>query len=370
MQSKKIITIALSALLVLGLAGVGIYGVTNQKGSVDPTASTSEAATTTEAPSVSAETTTQVSTTADPGVSTAILGKWTDSANMSGYCFYEDGTVEMTYVNLTIPVLNMPINGTSKGVYTVEGDKLTTKFSIYSATIENTYTVTVENNMLTLFNVSEGEKSTYSRPVEAESTTSAQTSTTALSEVDETEIVGSWISGDGTVSYSFSKDGTVSFTLDGDVFTGVYMAMGDEVTLQYTAGRRKVTEKYTYKISKNSLSLEDGKDTTILIRRGTQYVPSSESELLGKWRDGADMSGYEFMEGGVAKITYVNLTIPVINMPINGTFTGSYTVNGDKLTVSFTIYGNAITDNFTFSVKDNVLTLTDAEGSNATYFKK
>ncbi len=369
MQSKKIITIALSAILVLGLAGVGIYGVTNQNDTTDITASTADTVTTTEAPSVSAETTTQVSTTADPGVSTAILGKWTDSANMSGYHFYEDGTVEMTYVNLTVPVVNIPINGTSKGVYTIEGDKLTTKFSIYSATIENTYTVTVENNILTMFNVSEGEKSTYARPVDGETTTSAPASTTAQ-DIDETEIVGSWISGDGTVSYSFSKDGTVSFTLDGDVFTGVYMAIGDEVTIQYTAGRRKITEKYTYKISKNSLSLEDGKDTTILIRRGTQYVPSAESELLGKWRDGADMSGYEFLEGGVVKITYVNLTIPVINMPINGTFTGSYTVNGDKLTVSFSVYGNAITDNFTFSVKDNVLSLIDAEGSNATYFKK
>ncbi len=370
MQSKKIITIALSAILVLGLAGVGIYGVTNQNDTGDITTSTVDTVTTTEAPSVSAETTTQASTTADPGVSAAILGKWTDSANMSGYHFYEDGTVEMTYVNLTIPVINMPINGTSKGVYTIEGDKLTTKFSIYSATIENTYTVTVENNILTLFNVSEGEKSTYARPAVTESTTAAQSSTTASAEVDETEIVGSWISGDGTVSYSFSKDGTVSFTIDGDVFTGVYMVVGDEVTIQYTAGRRKVTEKYTYKISKNSLSLEDGKDTTILIRRGTQYVPSAESELLGIWRDGADMSGYEFLEGGVVKITYVNLTIPVINMPINGTFTGSYTVNGDKLTVSFSVYGNAITDNFTFSVKDNVLSLINAEGSNATYFKK
>ncbi len=369
MQIKKIIIIAVSAVLVLGLAGVGIYGVTNQNSTTEPTSATAEE-TTTQAPSVTAETTAQVSTTADPGVSVAILGKWTDSADMSGYCFYEDGTVEMTYVNLTIPVINMPINGTSKGVYTLVGDKLTTKFSIYSATIENTYTVTIENNTLTMFNASEGEKSVYQRPVESVSTTASQPATTAAPEVDETEIVGSWISGDGTVSYSFAKDGTVSFTLDGEVFTGVYMAMGDELTLQYTAGRRKVTEKYTYQISKNSLSLEDGRDTTILIRRGTQYVPSAEADLLGKWRDGADMSGYEFLEGGVAKITYVNLTIPVINMPINGTFTGSYTVNGDKLTVSFNIYGNAITDNFTFSVKDNVLSLTDAEGSTATYFKK
>lgn len=369
MQSKKIITIAVSAILILGLAGVGIYGITNSNDGTDPTSSTADAVSTTDIPSVS-DTTTQVSTTAAPDIRAAILGKWTDSANMSGYHFYEDGTVEMTYVNLTIPVINIPINGTSKGVYSIEGDKLTTKFSIYSATIENTYTVMVENNTLTMFNVSEGEKATYARAVAEEGTTAEEVSATVSPEIDETEIVGSWISGDGTVSYSFSKDGTMSFTLDGDVFTGVYMAIGDEVTIQYTAGRRKVTEKYTYKISKNSLSLEDGKDTTILIRRGTQYVPSAESELLGKWRDGADMSGYEFLEGGVAKITYVNLTIPVINMPINGTFTGSYTVNGDKLTVNFTIYGNAITDSFTFSVKDNVLSLIDAEGENATYFKK
>jgi hypothetical protein len=44
------------------------------------------------------------------------------------------------------------------------------------------------------------------------------------------------------------------------------------------------------------------------------------------------MSGYEFKEGGVVVITYVNLTVPVVNIPINGSFTGSYSISGNKVT--------------------------------------
>ncbi|MBQ8504137.1 MAG: hypothetical protein IJ491_07660 [Clostridia bacterium] len=379
MLNKKIITIAVSAVLILALAGVGIYGVvtsgngndvtvTQTEGSNDASDTTSQGG---------ADTTSAEITTYEPESQLAelILGKWTDSANMSGYHFYMDGTVEMTYVNLTVPIINVPINGTSKGVYTLDGDKLTTKFSIYSATIDNTYIVSVENNTLSMYNIEEGETATYARASADTSTTAtAQGETTAASSeggnVDGTELVGSWVNSDGTVGYSFNKDGTAKITIDGESFSGVYMTVEDEITLQYTAGERKITEKYTYTVSKNSLSLEDGKDTILLVRKGTTFSPSSENELLGIWRDGANMSGYEFLEGGVAKVTFVNFTIPVINMPINGTFTGSYAVSGDEITVNYSIYGNSITDKFTFSVNDNVLSLVDDEGETSTYLKQ
>lgn len=91
----------------------------------------------------------------------ALLGKWTDSAGMSGYEFFSDGSVNMTYVNLAS--FNIPFDGTAKGVYTLEGDVLTVKFSIYSATIQNTYKIKVEGNVLTMFNTQEYATSTYSR---------------------------------------------------------------------------------------------------------------------------------------------------------------------------------------------------------------
>ena len=37
---------------------------------------------------------------------------------------------------------------------------------------------------------------------------------------------------------------------------------------------------------------------------------SLAAQLIGKWRDGANMSGYEFKEGGKAVLTYINLDIP------------------------------------------------------------
>ncbi len=380
MDSKKIIVIAVSAVLVLALAGVGIYGaVTSADKPADETttaiAQGADVTVTETEQDGSTGTTTPVSTT-DPGaaLAEAILGKWTDSANMSGYHFYEDGTVEMTYVNLTVPIINVPINGTSKGMYTLEGDKLTTKFSIYSATIENTYTVKVENNMLSMRDHEDGETATYARAT-ADATSSAVSGTTTAvtspsGSADDSELVGSWVNSDSTEKYVFNTDGTVAITLDDKTYNGVYMIIDDTLTVQYSVKSKKVTDKYTFTTSKNTLSLEKDGDTTLLIRSGTTFAPSSNNSLLGIWRDGANMSGYEFLEGGVAKVTFVNFTIPVLNMPINGTFTGSYSVSGDKLTVNYSIYGNSINDSFTFSVKDNVLTLVDGEGETSTYLKQ
>ncbi len=380
MESKKIIIIAVSAVLVLALAGVGIYGaVTSADKPQDETTAvvsqnTSGTTAATDNDGTGSSTTAPVSTT-DPyeALAKGIIGKWTDSANMSGYHFYEDGTVEMTYVNLTVPIINVPINGTSKGMYTLEGDKLVTKFSIYSATIENTYTVKLENNMLSMKDHEDGETATYARAT-AEASSSASSGTTdttaPIASADDSELVGSWVNSDSTEKYVFNTDGTASITIDDKSYKGVYMVIDDTLTVQYSVKSKKVTDKYTFTTSKNTLSLEKDGDTTLLIRSGTTFAPSADSSLLGIWRDGANMSGYEFLEGGVAKVTFVNFTIPVVNMPINGTFTGSYSVSGDKLTVNYSIYGNSINDSFTFSVKDNVLTLVDSEGETSTYLKQ
>lgn len=392
MFNKKIITVAVSAVLVLALAGVGIYGVvTSGNSDADvTTAATQNNETTT----VSETETTTETTTAAPALSELIIGKWTDSANMSGYEFFTDGTVQMTYVNLTVPVINMPINGTAKGVYTLNGDTLITKFSIYSATIEKTYTVSIENNTLSMYDTEERETATYARTTSTsiETTTEATTAvsgadtTTAQQDssvgTDVTDIAGSWINSDGSVKYTFNKDGTAKITLKKVVvsalgsepvsgtYSGIYMTEDSNITLQYTVDSEKVTEGYSYSISKNSLSLDCDGDITLFVREGTRLAPAEETDLLGIWRDGANMSGYEFKEGGIVDVTYVNFTVPVINMPINGTYTGSYTISDNTITLNYSIYGNSITDTFTFSISDNVLTFVDDEGDTSTYIKQ
>lgn len=323
-------------------------------------------------------TTTPTTTVPPTPLSELILGQWTDSANMSGYAFYADGTVEMTYVNLTVPVINIPINGVSKGVYTLDGDKLTTKFSIYSATIENKYTVKVENNSLSMKDHEDGETATYRRAASA-ATVPADTNVAA----DVDEIVGSWINDNSTVRYAFNDGGTLKVTfsnakvasvstsvLNGE-YTGVYLTDGSSIIIQFTVDGQKVTQRCDFTVSKNTLSLTDETgNTNLYVREGTSIVTPGSGALIGKWADSTGMSGYEFKEGGVVVITYVNLTVPVVNIPINGSFTGSYSISGNKLTVSYSIYGNSMVDTFEYSVNGNSLSLTKTDGSVSTYIKK
>ncbi len=379
-KNTKIIAGLLAAIVAV-FATVVVITASFIKKDDEPTAdnTTSQVPTVSVAPDVTTTPTTTEPTVPPTPLSELILGKWTDSANMSGYAFYADGTVEMTYVNLTVPVINIPINGVSKGVYTLDGDKLTTKFSIYSATIENTYTVKVENNSLSMKDHEDGETATYqkaSAPV-----TTVQSATDAVTDVDE--IVGSWVNDDSTVRYTFNDDGTfkVAFfdarvasistsALNGE-YSGVYLTDGASIIIQFTVNGQKVTEKCNFSVSKNTLSLTDETgSTTLYVREGTSIVTPGSGSLVGKWADSTEMSGYEFKEGGVVVITYVNLTVPVVNIPINGSFTGSYSVSGNKVTVSYSIYGNSMVDTFEYTVNGNSLTLKSADGNVSTYIKK
>ncbi len=366
MLNKRIVIIVLSAVLAATVIGAGIFAAVSSQKPDDSETTTSAPIDNTQDNQQTGDGTqnTDASQNNTPtDLSKAILGSWKDSAGMSGYCFYEDGTVEMTYVNLTIPVLNWPINGTSKGVYTLEGDQLTTTFSIYSASITDKFTVSVENNTLKMYNHEELETATYQK----EATVNGNQNEAP----DGTDLGGSWINGDGSFGYKFNSDGTVTITDASNSYGGVYLTDGDQLTVQYMYGAEKVTKRYTYKVSSNNLTLAEGDDITILVRSGTSSSHSSNGDgIYGLWRDGANMSGYEFKDGGVVEVTFVNFTVPVINMPINGTYPGSFTVDGDKLTVSYSIYGKNISDTFTYAVTDNTLTLTDTEGNTATYIRQ
>ena len=137
-------------------------GKMKKNDSVDSTSVSSTTTNPTDISTTSAQAASTTENTADL-LKSQLVGKWMDSAGMSGYEFFENGSANVTYVNLTVPVINMPINGTAKGTYTLDGNTLTVQFSIYTKTIKNSFTVSVENNMLTLINRDDGEKSTYLR---------------------------------------------------------------------------------------------------------------------------------------------------------------------------------------------------------------
>ncbi len=301
-------------------------------------------------------------------LSQAIIGKWMDSANMSGYEFQNDGTVAVTYVNLTIPFINLPINGSATGTYSLNGNELMMKYSIYTKTIVKRFFVSVNDNELSLRDLDEGDTSTYRR-------VSAETEYSTLPAARDDDLTGTWVNSDATVRYVFNTDATVNITFVGyknkavsrkelnGSFTGLYMTQGNFVTIQFMDGDDKITLEYTYQVSRNTLALTDkSNETTLFVRAGTgSSTYATAEDLRGKWRDSTGTNGYNFKEGGIVELTLVNFTVPVINMPINGTYNGTYQVDGDRLTIRYSVFGKSVTDVYRFSVEGGTLTLTNEE---------
>ena len=373
-KSTKIIIAVIAATLVVCIAVIA--GVSIAKSRRQPEATTASNAS---APSSVSE-----STTAAPTLQELLVGKWMDSAQMSGYEFFSDGTVTVTYVNLTVPVIDLPINGTANGTYTVTGNTLNVKFSIYAKTISKNFEVSVvPQSELTLKNVEDGEVSTYAY-VKKQESTSLSTTTPPAQVVNGSEIVGVWANGDSSIKYGFNNDSTVDISfskgkmssvssgeLNGS-YKGIYMTNGNKLTVQFMMNESKVTQELTYSVSGNTMSLtESSGETTLLVRGGSGYnTSSSASDLIGKWTDGANMSGFNFKQGGSVDVTYVNFTIPVINMPINGTYGGTYSVSGGRVTVNFSIYGKAIINSYEFAVAGDTLTLKNVEDGEITTYRR
>lgn len=94
-----------------------------------------------------------------------LVAKWTDSNNLSGYSFHDDGTVDITYMNFTVPIVNLPFNGTVNGSYTTEKvddvNYVTLNYTIFSKTIQKKYQYKVEDSVLTLTDPDDGSSTTY-----------------------------------------------------------------------------------------------------------------------------------------------------------------------------------------------------------------
>ena len=354
----------LVALMALGVAvvcvGMGYTAVKNGEDTtttvvtVNPTGTT---ATTTQP-------TTETTTEKEPELAELLLGKWSDSAGMSGFEFFSDGKVSFTYANLQS--LGISFDGkVENGTYSLDGDRLTIAYSIYTATIDKTYEITISGDELKMYDLEELKTSTYVRTDKFK-----EPETTAGVSVPD-ELLGSWENKSLSKTYKFSNGGKVVVAIDGEGFDGVYVTENNSVTIQYTAYNKRITEKYTFAVTTSTLSLTDEQGTFNYNRMGTDSSQSKDNNILGLWRDSANLSGYEFKEGGVVSVTYVNLTIPVIDVPVNGTFTGGYEIENGVLSLTYYIYGKKISDSYTYEISGNALKLKNTETGNvSTYIKQ
>ena len=302
-KSNKIIVVAISVTLALCLTVVGVTSIVNEKNPASaenteavcesvPT-SGAEAFTDETAPltgdivsdsaAVSDTTTAPTEVTSASGladttaptqdISGSIIGKWMDSAGMSGFEFFSDGKVSFTYVNLSS--FGVPFDGTARnGIYTLEGNIVTIKFSIYTATIEKKYEVSVENDVLSMRDIEENDTSTYTRVSTADGTTTTSvaipTAATTEAPVSATDIPentqqqifafeGRFLSADKKNEITFNPDGTVEIKIKRDDFNGVYQVTGDKVMIVYIDDGESVSESYTFTLEGNILTLVSSK---------------------------------------------------------------------------------------------------------------
>ena len=354
----------LVAILAVGIAAVCVgMGYTAVKNGKDDTTTVVTVSSSSTAPATTTETVTETTTVKEPTLNELLLGKWSDSAGMSGFEFFSDGKVSFTYANLES--LGIGFDGKAdNGTYTLEDNKLTIAYSIYTATIDKTYEITISGDELKMYDTEDKRTSIFVRTDEF-----IEPSTTGISVSDE--LLGSWESKPLSKTYKFSNNGKVVVAVDGEDFDGAYVTEGNKVTIQYTAYNKRLTEKYTYAVTTNTLSLTDEQGTFTYNRMGTGSNQSQDSDILGLWRDSANLSGYEFKEGGVVSVTYVNITIPVIDVPVNGTFTGGYEIEDGVLSLTYYIYGKKISDSYTYDISGNTLKLKNTETGNiSTYIKQ
>lgn len=211
--------------------------------------------------------TTSVSATKESGSSQQelLLGQWSDNANFSGYEFFDNGTMKVTYFNMAVINLEDVIEGTYTGTYTVDGDKLSVSYTIYS---------------------------------------------------------------------------------------------------------KAITKNYTFKVDENTLTLKEGGDEAIYVRKNADTIVENIDEaLLGKWS--SNLSGFEFKDTGVVAITFIDLGSMGINLPINGTVDGVYCVKGDEVSIKYSIYTGVIEKTYKYKIEKDTLTLTE-KGTNesGTYIRK
>ena len=96
-----------------------------------------------------------------------------------------------------------------------------------------------------------------------------------------------------------------------------------------------------------------------------------QQKIMGAWRDSTGTIGYEFLENNACKVTYADVTIPIINLKYDGTVDGTYTISKDDagnyhVTITFTILSKSMTRDYIFNVEGNALNLADTSDGTVT----
>jgi len=183
-----------------------------------------------------------------------IIGKWSDDANLYGYEFFEDGTVNITLFNMSSLNLDSS-SGVITSNYTLSGNILNIKYTLYSETINHTYSVSVTKTKLTLID-EDGKKSILTKDD---------------GDFEEMEgynpaLIGKWSS--ELNAYEFLKNGKVNITyIDLSGFgielplnttaQGTYEIDGDELTISYSIYSSVIEKKFKYSIDNDILTLTD-----------------------------------------------------------------------------------------------------------------
>ncbi len=90
-----------------------------------------------------------------------LIGVWRDSTGVTGYEFKEEGKCVVTFADVTVPIFNVNLNGDVDGVYTVQKREdgnyyVTITYTIYSKSVTKDYMFVVENSSLTLTDTADG----------------------------------------------------------------------------------------------------------------------------------------------------------------------------------------------------------------------
>ncbi len=118
-----------------------------------------------------------------PSPEEQILGSWRDSTGTTGFEFREDGSCEIVYADVFVPLFNTKVTGKAVGTYTItelEDGSHNVKliYTIFSKTVTKEYKFTVENNGLYLTDISDGSLTVYMAATSV-ADTSAPADTTA-----------------------------------------------------------------------------------------------------------------------------------------------------------------------------------------------
>ena len=107
-----------------------------------------------------------------------LMGAWRDSTGTMGYEFLENGVCNVTYADVTIPIINITYDGTVPGTYSVTKDDagdyhVTVIYTILSKSVTKDYKFTVDGNALTLIDSADGTTTTLMAYTDPATQTSA-----------------------------------------------------------------------------------------------------------------------------------------------------------------------------------------------------